>query len=290
MRWQLALLGITVVWGGTFVVVQDAVERIPPFTFLALRFGLAVLVMSVAGGFRGTRRTDLIPGGLAGLALLAGYGFQTVGLLHTTPSNAGFITGMFLVFTPLFVAVRLRKVPPLVSLAGVSCGTVGLFLLAAPGRLALGYGDTLILFCAAAFAAHIMALDGFSTSMPTFRFASIQMAVVALGSSLLALGTERGLEASFDASVWKAIALTGIVASALAFFVQSRAQRELPPIRTAIILTSEPVFAGIFGYLDGDRLGGRGFAGAGLIFAGIILAELLPLVRRAYADPRTNPA
>jgi drug/metabolite transporter (DMT)-like permease len=290
IRWQLALLSITVVWGGTFVVVQDAVERIPPFTYLTLRFGLAVLVMALAGGFAGLRRSDLVPGGLAGLALLAGYGFQTTGLQYTTPSNAGFITGMFLVFTPLFVAASYRKLPPTSSLAGVAVATVGLFLLAAPGRLVLSYGDTLVLVCAAAFAAHIMALDRWGEAMPTKRFASLQLTVVTLGAGAIALGAERGEPMAFDASVWGAIALTGIVASALAFFVQSRAQRELPPVRTAIILTSEPVFAGLFGYLDGDRLGAAGLAGAGLIFLGIVLAELIPMVRRAYSDPRTSPA
>jgi drug/metabolite transporter (DMT)-like permease len=290
IRWQLALLSITVVWGGTFVVVQDAVERIPPFTYLTLRFGLAVLVMALAGGFAGLRRSDLVPGGLAGLALLAGYGFQTTGLQYTTPSNAGFITGMFLVFTPLFVAASYRRLPPTSSLAGVAMATVGLFLLAAPGRLVLSYGDTLVLVCAAAFAAHIMALDRWGEAMPTKRFASLQLTVVTLGAGAIALGAERGEPMMFDASVWGAIALTGIVASALAFFVQSRAQRELPPVRTAIILTSEPVFAGLFGYLDGDRLGASGSIGAGLIFLGIVLAELIPMVRRAYSDPRTSPA
>lgn len=290
IRWQLALLSITVVWGGTFVIVQDAVERIPPFTYLALRFGLAVVVMAAAGGFTGLRRPDLVPGGLAGLALLAGYGFQTTGLQYTTPSNAGFITGMFLVFTPLFVAVSHRRLPPASSLAGVAIATIGLFLLAAPGRLVLGYGDTLVLVCAAAFAAHILALDRWGEAMPTKRFASLQLTVVTIGAAAIALAAERGEPMMFDATVWGAIGLTGVVASALAFFVQSRAQRELPPVRTAIILTSEPVFAGLFGYLDGDRLGLAGLAGAGLIFLGIVLAELIPMVRRAYSDPRTSPA
>ncbi|MFP5224098.1 MAG: DMT family transporter [Actinomycetota bacterium] len=289
IRWQLALLSITVVWGGTFVIVQDAVERIPPFTYLALRFGLAVVVMAAAGGFTGLRRPDLVLGGLAGLALLAGYGFQTTGLQYTTPSNAGFITGMFLVFTPLFVAISHRRLPPASSLAGVAIATIGLFLLAAPGRLVLGYGDTLVLVCAAAFAAHILALDRWGEAMPTKRFASLQLTVVTIGAAAIALVAERGEPMSFDATVWGAIALTGVVASALAFFVQSRAQRELPPVRTAIILTSEPVFAGLFGYIDGDRLGLAGLAGAGLIFLGIVLAELIPMVRRAYSDPRTSP-
>lgn len=289
-RWQIALVAITLVWGATFVIVQNAVERIPTFTYLALRFGLAVAVMAVAGGFRGMRRSDLGPGAVAGLALLAGYGFQTTGLQYTSPSNAGFITGMFLVFTPIFVAIKTRRVPPGSSLLGVLSATVGLFLLAAPGQLRLGHGDSLILICAAAFAGHIIALDRWGDAMPTLRFATVQLTVVAIGAAGIAVLTERGDPASYDGSVWGAVALTGIVASALAFFVQSRAQREIPPVRTAIILTCEPVFAGIFGYLNGDRLGLAGLSGAGLIFIGIVLAEFIPMVRRAYADPRTSPA
>ena len=289
MRWQAALLGITVIWGGTFVVVQDAVEKIPPFRYIAWRFAIAAAVMIAAGGLRGLRRRDLVPGAIAGALLVAGYGFQTVGLQYTSASNAGFITGMFVVFTPLFVAVLHRRSPPRASLLGVLAAAIGLYLIAAPGRIGLGFGDSLELACAASFAAHIMALDRYSESMPTFRFATLQLSVVAIVATLWTGVAEEARVVAFDASVWIAIVVTAVFASALAFFVQARAQRVVAPTRTAIILTSEPVFAGLFGALAGERLGARGWAGAACILAGIFIAERWGRAAEELSEPLAAP-
>lgn len=288
-RWQLALIGVTLLWGATFVVVQDAIEQVPPFRFIAFRFALAAGVMILAGGLRGFRREDLAPGAIAGLALAAGYAFQTIGLRYTSASNAGFITGMFVVFTPLFVAIAARKLPPPASLGGAGLAAIGLYLVASPEGLALGLGDSLELACAASFALHILILDRASDRMPTFRFATLQMLVVAILSGIATFWEEPGV-ASPDASVWIAIAVTGIGGSAVAFYVQASAQRVLTPTRTAIILTAEPVFAGIFGAIAGDRIGIGGWAGAALILTGILISELRARADRALADPLTSGA
>ncbi len=289
VRWQVALVGITIIWGGTFVVVQDAVEQIPAFRYLAWRFAIAAALMVAVGGLRGLRRHDLAPAMLTGVILFAGYGFQTVGLQYTSASNAGFITGMFVVFTPLFVWILYRRSPAAAALVGVTLAAVGLYLVAAPGRLTLGFGDSLEVCCAASFAAHIVAQHRFADAMPTFRFATLQMLVVACGATLWTGVAEDASVASFETSSWVAIVVTGVFASALAFFVQARAQREVAPTQTAIILTSEPVFAGIFGALDGERIGLRGYAGAGLILTGALVAELRGRASERISEPLDAP-
>lgn len=279
--WEAALVGVAVVWGSTFVVVQDAVEDMPPFLFLALRFALASLVMAALGGFRRFAPGEMRAGTAAGVALFAGYAFQTIGLQYTSSSNAGFITGLFVVFTPLIGAVVARRLPSGATLGGAALATAGLALLSLRGGFLPERGDALVLGAAAAFAAHIVVLGRVSAGRSALRLASVQVAVTALLSMVWSAAAERTAPAA-PADVWGAIALTGVLASALAFFVQTAAQKIVPPTRTAIILTSEPVFAGVFGFwLAGERLTGRGYAGAALILVGIVVAEALAPEREA---------
>jgi drug/metabolite transporter (DMT)-like permease len=288
-RWQLALLGVTVIWGATFVIVQDAVEQVAPFLFIALRFWIAAAALILLGGLRLVTRKDFMIGVPTGVLLFGGYALQTVGLQYTTASNAGFITGMFVVFTPLLVAVTTRSLPSRAALVGVASAFAGLYLIAAPSSLRIGYGDALVVGCAAAFAAHILAQHRFRARIPTLRFAAIQMITVAAISSVWTLVGERGTINNFDGSVVSSLLITGLAASALAFFIQARAQREVPPTRTAIILTSEPVFAGLFGAWAGEQIGVRGWTGAGFILAGILIAELRTPVSDQISEPLATP-
>jgi drug/metabolite transporter (DMT)-like permease len=275
-RWELALIAVALIWGATFTVVKDAVERMPPFLFLGIRFAIAAGVLALAGCFRDVRRRDLVPGVVTGLALFAGYAFQTVGLEYTTASNAGFITGMFVVFTPLIGALMFRKLPSLAATTGVILATGGLVLLAMPSGFGLHKGDALEVATAISFAVHILLIAHLGRSIPALRFAGIQIATASAASLLWSGIAERAAPPGADAGLWFAIVLTGIFATAVAFLVQTRAQQQIPPTRTAVILTAEPVFAGIFGYLvAGDRLGARAYVGAVLIVMGILVAELL---------------
>jgi drug/metabolite transporter (DMT)-like permease len=212
-------------------------------------------------------------GVVAGIALFAGYGFQTVGLQYTTASNAGFITGLAVVLTPLLAAVVLRERPRLGPALGAALAFAGLALLSLQ-HLEVRRGDALVLGCAVAFAAHILLLG---RSAP--RYSSYQLAVVQLTTvGVLALGWSAvtgDLVAPVGAQVWVALAVTAVLASAAGFLIQTRAQREVSPTETAVILTMEPVFAGLFGFLlAGERLQARGWAGACCILAGMLVAEL----------------
>jgi drug/metabolite transporter (DMT)-like permease len=287
----LSLVAVTAVWGVTFVQVKDAVELYPLFAFLALRFAIGTLTLAPAA----RRLRSLDPQGVswglvAGLVLAAGYTVQTAGLERTTASSAGFITGLFVVLTPLlatmFFGVRLG----LVTWAGVALALVGLALLSGVDTGELG-GDLLVLGAALAFAVHIILLERVAAGYDAVAFTLLQMVAAAVSLTVVAVALGQ-LELPRGWTVWGALLVTGVFASALGFLVQTWAQQRTTATRTALALTMEPVWAGFFGYtLAGDRLGAVGWAGAALIMAGIVLSEpaaadaLQRLVRRRAATP-----
>ena len=274
--WQAsaALTGICMVWGSTFVVVKDAVEKMPVTDFLTWRFGMATLAMllirprSVARlGSTGRRN-----GAAVGLALGTGYLLQTLGLQHTSAAVSGFITGMFVVLTPVTGAVLLRKPPGGTAWVGVALATVGLGLLSLHG-FSVGSGELLTLGCALAFALHIVGLGEWSSRHDAYGLAVVQLLTTALLCAVVAV--PGGLVVPPDASVWGALALTALAATALAFVVQTWAQAHLAPTRAAVIMTMEPVFSGIFAVvLAGEVLGARVLAGAACVVAAMLLTEL----------------
>jgi drug/metabolite transporter (DMT)-like permease len=284
---ELALLGVAAVWGATFVMVQDAIRQLPPMAFLAYRFLPAALVVAAI-----CRRplVRLSPDGwraglVMGAFLTAGYVFQTLGLEHTSASNAGFITGLFVVFTPLLAAAVLRDRIAPAAWAAAAVSVAGLFLLTgAGGRLELR-GDGFELLCALAFSAHILATSRAAGRHHVGALLAVQLGVV--GVLCLAAAAAAGqLEVPRGATVWSALLVTSLVASALGFFVQTFAQRHAPPARTALILAAEPAFAGLFGWLFADdRLSPVAWLGATLILAAIVTVELVPRMR----PPRPLP-
>ena len=275
-------------WGVTFPVVKTAVEQVPPYTFNALRFLLAAVVLGAVTvpSLRRLSSAGRRHGALLGVALFAGYAFQTIGLQYTNASNAGFVTGMFVVFTPLLGAALLRQRPGGAALTGAALAMVGLALLSLGPSFVPRSGDVIILGCAVAFAAHIVGLGAWSNLYDAVALTVVQLFVSALlhGSFALALEVGRA-DITWNASVIGALLLTAIVASAAAFWIQTAAQRVIPPTRTAVILTMEPVFAGLFGFLLlGERLSVRGWIGCALIFTGMLVAEL-----RGGAPPPVPP-
>jgi drug/metabolite transporter (DMT)-like permease len=282
---ELALVGIAAIWGATFTVVQDAIEKLPTMAFLGYRFTAAALIVAVV--FRHSLRRLSAAGFRAGLAmgvfLTAGYVLQTLALEHTTASNAGFITGLFVVITPVLAALLLRERVGRVAWLAAAVSAVGLYLLS--GTEGFNRGDGLALLCAVAFAAHILVTARGVRGHDVGALLVVQVAVCGL-FCLVVAGAAGDLEAPPDASVWWALVITAVFATALAYFVQSYAQRHAPPARTALILASEPAFAGLFGWLlAGDRLSAVAWTGAALIVAAIVTVEVLPRLR----PPRPLP-
>ena len=271
-----ALVGVAAVWGGTFVVVKDAVERYPLYGFLGLRFTIAVVAFALLFP-RSVRRFapgTMQVGILAGAFLTAGYVFQTWGLQGTTASKAAFITGMFVVITPLMQAVILRLRPHATTLLGVALAVTGLWLLSGASADGWTAGDTRVLICAVAYSAHMIVLGSLGTRHDVGALTLVQLVTVAVVCGAISLGFEQpGLPG--DTSVWFALVLTGVFGSAVAFAVQTYAQRHISPSRTALVLVTEPAFGGFFGWLAGDYFGIGGLAGSALILGGMALAELV---------------
>jgi drug/metabolite transporter (DMT)-like permease len=272
----ICLVAVTAVWGSTFLVVKDAVTRMPVMDFLAWRFGIAALATFVvrpgAAARIGPRGRRL--GVVLGAALGGGYVAQTVGLQHTPATVSGFITGLFVVLTPLCAGVLLRRPVGGTTWVAVVLATAGLGLLSLRG-LSVGGGEALTLLCAVAFALHIVGLGEWSSSYDSAGLAVVQLTTVATLS--IAAAAPVSLAPPPDAGVWGAVLLTALPATAIAFFVQTWAQAHLAPTRAAVVMTMEPVFAGIFGVVfGGDSLGLRTAAGAALVLVAMYAVELGP--------------
>ncbi len=277
-----ALVGITAIWGSTFLIVQDVVKVMPVNAFLAWRFGIATLVLMAIRprALRALPASVRNQGIILGAALGTGYILQTIGLQSTSATVSGFITGMFVVFTPLISAVVLRTRISPVAWVAVALATIGLALLSLHG-LSIGLGELLTLGCAFLFAVQIVGLGMWSTPDKAYALTVLQLGTVAALTLLASLpGGGPGIPPS--TSTWVAILFLALVATAAAFIVQTWAQAHIAATRAAIVLTMEPVFAGFTGVvIGGEVLTGRIVAGAVCILVAMYLAELGP---RAGAD------
>ena len=285
---SLALLGVTVAWGATFAVVQIAVAEMPVNDFLSWRSGIAAVLLAAVNprALRRLSRTDVRRGLVLAGILAASYILQTVGLQHTAASVSGFITGMFLVFVPLISAVLLRRSVPASAWLAVALATAGLAALSLNG-LAIGFGEFLTLLCAMGFALHLVLLGEWSRPATAYGLTVLQLAGAAAvtgGGAMLAGELSR----PGSAELWGVVLFMAVVATMLAFLIQTWAIPVLGSVRGAVILTGEPVFAGIFGVLlAGDEVTARTVVGGLCILAAMLLVELAP--RRAAADPIPHP-
>lgn len=275
---DLGLVFVTLVWGATFVAVQEAIKKVEPYYFLSIRFGIATLIMIAAANRRLLHMSckTVLKGILIGLMLFSGYAFQTFGLKYTTASNTGFITGLSVVIVPVAFALSTKKLPRLFPSLGVISATAGLGLLTINQSLQLNFGDILVFFCAVSYAAHIMLLGRFSPDNDPFVLATLQIGTVTIISFTAALIKEAPPSgADFTGQVWGAIIITAVFATALAFLLQTWTQKYTSPTHTAIIFTLEPVFAALFAYLlAGEILTVKQGIGAVLIIAGMLASEL----------------
>lgn len=274
LRAHLAIIAAAVLFGSTFVVMKDAVADAEPIPFLAARFLIGAVVLSPWWARTPTKVGR--PAVWCGLALVAGYVMQTVGLQYISSSESAFITYLLVVFVPLIGAIVWRQAPAPPLLVAVALACAGLWLLAG-GASGLGRGQLLTVGCAISFAVHILLLDRWATSLPTNAFNAAQFAVVG-GLCLAASPWTGGM--ALSARVWAAAVFTGVMASAVALGLQLWGQRLVGPTRTGLLLLIEPVSAAGLGYLVGDRLGARGVVGALVILAAIALAEAPVVARR----------
>jgi drug/metabolite transporter (DMT)-like permease len=262
------------VWGVTFVQVKDAVALYPLFAFLALRFAIATLTLAPPGASRlrslgrGGWAAGVFAGGLVG----GGYALQTAGLERTSVSSTGFITGMYVVLTPLLALGLFRIRVTGAVWAGVGLTVVGLALLSGIHGGAVA-GDLLVLAGAAVYSLQIVLMERFAPRYDAIAFTLVEMLTAFAGLLVIALALGQ-VHAPHGWTVWGALIVTGVFASALAFLAQTWAQRRASATQTALAFSLEPVWTAFFGFtLAGDRLGPVGWLGCAAIMAGIVVAE-----------------
>jgi drug/metabolite transporter (DMT)-like permease len=271
---MVALIGVTAIWGYTFVPVQEAVAIYPLFAFLAVRFGISTLVL-VPFAWRSLRHLPWsgVVGGIGAGALLAtAYGLQTVGLDLTTVSSTGFITGLYVVLTPIIALVLFRTPVAAAAWVGVALAVAGLLMLnGVPGGSALG--NALVLGNAVAQSFQIVAMERFAPRYDARALTFLQMAVACLAFTVIAVS--RGeLTMPEGGTVWFALVVTGVFAGALGYLVATWVQSRTTAARAALVFTLEAPFAALFGVLLlSEHLGLLGWAGCAVMLAGIVLAE-----------------
>jgi drug/metabolite transporter (DMT)-like permease len=274
MKALLVLIAVTAVWGVTFVQVKDAVALYPLFAFLALRFAIASLTLAPPGvrRLRSLGRAGWAGGALAGALLGGGYALQTAGLERTSVSSTGFITGMYVVLTPLLALTLFRTRVGASAWIGVALATTGLALLAGiHGGSA--FGDLLVLAGSAVYSLQIVLMERYAPRYDAIAFTLVEMLTSFAGLLVIAVALGQ-LRVPHGWTVWGALLVTGVFASALAFLAQTWAQRQATATQTALAFSLEPVWTAFFGFtLAGDRLGPVGWLGCVVIMAGIVIAE-----------------
>jgi drug/metabolite transporter (DMT)-like permease len=303
LRAYLLMLFVVAVWGSTFVLIKGALADATPAAFNLVRMTLAFFVLAAAyrQAWRGIRRWQIASGALVGLCLAAGYQFQTIGLVRTTPSKSAFITGLVVVLVPLFSAIpglRLpgARPPRWNAFLGAALAFIGILLLTAPaaavrstpvsvfGSIAsllpdlssINIGDLLTFGCAIGFAFHCIALSHISPRIGFRPLALLQVGFCAVFMAISLPFIEHP-HIAWTPHLLIALGIAAVLATAAAFSIQSWAQSVLPSTHIALLLTLEPVFAWITSFLImGERLGMRPASGALLILAGIALTELVP--------------
>ena len=278
-RAELALLLVAVFWGLTFPAIRSAVATVPPLDFVAWRFSLATLVFLPLVLARPAARRDLLRAAPLGLVLgfiaWISYITQTIGLQTVSAGRGAFITGLNVVFVPLFAPLFRQGRPGRLDLITTGLAVLGLLVMTRPDLDGLAAGDLWVLVCAVAYALYIHALQRGSGRVDPGALAFTQVAGVGLFALVVLPLGEPAPFPSWEA--WVAIAFCGVFATVATFWLQTRFQGDTTPTRAALIFTSEPVFAAFFAWLlIGETLGLRELAGAAMILGAVLIVELAP--------------
>jgi drug/metabolite transporter (DMT)-like permease len=276
----LLLVGVTAIWGVTFVQVQDALALYPLFAFLAVRFAISTVALApfAWGSVRALPREGVVAGLGVGVLLAGAYALQTAGLERTTVASTGFITGLYVVFTPLIALWLFGTRVPVAAWAGVALAVAGLLLLnGVPGGSTLG--NALVLGNAVLQSFQIAAMERFAPRYDPRALTFLQMGASFVGFAVIALALGQ-VELPRGWTVWGALLVTGVFAGALGYLIATWVQARTTAARAALVFTLEAPFAALFGVLLADEvLGWLGWTGCVVMLIGIVLAE--PAAARA---------
>ncbi|EPZ38818.1 drug/metabolite transporter (DMT) superfamily permease [Anoxybacillus ayderensis] len=279
---DISLLFVAFVWGATFVVVQNAIAFLPPLLFNGVRFAIASILLWIWVFIFERKPLDkqLIRAGfILGIWLCLGYAFQTIGLLYTTSSKAGFITGLNVVLVPFLSFMILKQKPSLNAVIGSVLAACGLYFLTVSGDMSMNKGDLFVFLCAIAFALHIVSTSIYATKFSAVLLTTVQVQTVSIicfiCSYLFEDWSVVPLSIFLKFDVWVALLITALFATTIAFFIQTHFQQYTSPTRVALIFALEPVFAALTAYIWNDeRLQQAALFGAALILLGMIFSEL----------------
>ncbi len=279
------LLAATAAWGATFVIVKGATAHNSVLGFLAWRFLVAggLLALFRPRSLQRLGRRGWSQGVVLGLALAGGYVLQTLGLRYTSAAVSGFLTGLQVVFTPLLAWLLFRHRPAARAWVATLLAVGGLAVMSLHG-LTFGLGQLLTVAAAVLFAAQIVGLGFWSSAQDAYGLATVQLLTVAACCWLATLPD--GPRAPARLSDWGAIVVTAVVATAIAFVVQSWAQSQLSTTRAAVVLTMEPVFAALVAWSVGEKLGWSVLAGGGLVVVAMLVCEAAGGKRLAWRARR----
>lgn len=282
---EAVLIFITVLWGGTFLIVQHAMTVSGPMFFVGLRFAAAAIIVALCSTqvLRGVTWLELKAGVAVGVMIMLGYGLQTIGLQTIPSSQSAFITALYVPFVPLLQWLVLGRRPGLMPSLGICLAFAGLMLLAGPQGAALQFspGEIATVISAVAIAGEIILISAYAGKVDVRRVTVIQLATASLLSFLMIVPTGERLP---DFSWLLVITAVGLgVMSAVIQVAMNWAQKTVSPTRATVIYAGEPVWAGIVGRLAGERLPGIALLGAALIVAGVIVSEMKG--RRKLAQP-----
>lgn len=286
----LLLFGVTFVWGFTFVLTQNLLKEMQASDMMAWRFGIAAVIMFAVNpkAIINLPKRHKIHGIYLGIALGTGYLFQLYGLSRTSATASGFITGMFVVLTPILAGILLKEPIGRTAWLAVLITTVGLGFLALKGW-SIGNGELFTLACAFFFSLHIIGLDKWSKTDYVYGLTAMQIIIVFI-FNLVASSFDGGIQRPPTKDVWIAITFLAVVATCIGYFAQTWVQSSIGPTRTAIILTMEPVFSGIAGVTVGsDVLTKKMVIGAALILLGTYVVELGPRHSAEGTHPHLEP-
>jgi drug/metabolite transporter (DMT)-like permease len=293
-RADLALVFVCLVWGGTFIIVKNAVVDMPVLLFLAVRFSIAAAVLALIFGLRKNRPplgASLFGGIVAGFFLYSGYVLQTHGLAQTSAAKTGFITGLYIPLVPILGSLLYRKLPQVPELIGVGLAFTGTALMTIQkDLLSINRGDVLVACSALLYACHIVVLGKFSKTGDVGWLSVLQISTAAVLGWFTWGAIGAGGSVHWTGTVWFALAVTSLLCTAVGFSVQTWAQKYTTATRTALIFSMEPLFAWLASYIAaGEVLTGRAVAGAALILAGVVFAELKPVASLSHKGPTKVP-
>ena len=282
---ELVLVFITMLWGGTFLLVHNVMTVSGPMFFVGLRFAAATLFVGLISArvSSGLTATEFKAGVLIGISIMLGYGLQTYGLQTISSSQSAFITALYVPFVPLLQWLVLGRRPGLMPSLGIALAFVGLMLLAGPsgGSLELSTGEVVTLVSAVAIAAEIILISRYAGKVDVRRVTVVQLATASLLSFMMVIPTQEALP---DFSWLLLLSAVGLGAMSAAIqMAMNWAQKSVSPTRATLIYAGEPVWAGVVGRIAGERLPGVALIGGLLIVIAVVVIEL-KIKRRSPAD------